>query len=240
MFPRLWKICTGALALGLILLPGSGYSSSTESSWRPTPPDERHIAALEELSSWLGQAEEAASGTSLRLSQDLRKAIKRRSESFELLRAFNGDGALEEQLKFVPFGADIYKAAQDQGVDPLLLASLVEVESNFSPRAMSSKGAVGLTQVLPSTAGYAVAELHNPTLNLEQGATYLRAQLDRFGGDLELALAAYNAGPYAVKRFAGIPPYRETRRYVDKVLSIYVGHYRDLWQASTASDLLVH
>lgn len=240
MKPSIWKICTGAVALGLLLIPVSGFSSSSETQWRPAPPDETHVAALEDLSSWLGQVEPASKGASLRLPKSLRQAIKRRSESFELLRRYNGEEAARQRLTAMPFGDAIYRAAAKNGVDALLLASLVEVESNFSPRVISPKGAVGLAQVLPSTAGYGPDELSKPAVNLDLGAAYLKSLLERFDGDLELALAAYNAGPYAVQRFDGVPPFRETRRYVEKVLSIYVAHCQDLWESSATTDLLIN
>ncbi|MCB1055120.1 MAG: lytic transglycosylase domain-containing protein [Acidobacteria bacterium] len=240
MKPSIWKICAGAAALGLLLVPVSGFSSSSELAWRPAPPDANHVAALEDLSSWLGQAESASKSASLRLPQGLRQAIKRRSESFELLRAYNGEEAAKKRLAEMPYGDAIYRAAAKNGVDALLLASLVEVESNFSPRVISPKGAVGLAQVLPSTAGYDPTELSKPAVNLDLGAAYLKTLLDRFDGDLELALAAYNAGPYAVQRFDGVPPFRETKRYVEKVLAIYVAHCQDLWQSSATTDLLIN
>jgi soluble lytic murein transglycosylase-like protein len=118
----------------------------------------------------------------------------------------------------VPYGAEITAAAKKYGIDPALLAGLVKQESGFNPNAGSPAGARGLTQLMPATAaGLGVANVLDPAQSLEGGAKYLRAQLDAFGGDVTRALAAYNAGPGAVKRYGGVPPYAETQNYVRAV-----------------------
>jgi soluble lytic murein transglycosylase-like protein len=118
----------------------------------------------------------------------------------------------------VPYGAEITAAAQRHGIDPALLAGLVRQESNFDPNAGSPAGARGLTQLMPATArGLGVTDVTDPLQSLEGGAKYLKQQLDAFGGDVTKALAAYNAGPGAVQRYGGVPPYAETQNYVQKV-----------------------
>ncbi|HEX5619669.1 MAG TPA: lytic transglycosylase domain-containing protein [Solirubrobacteraceae bacterium] len=118
----------------------------------------------------------------------------------------------------VPYGAEITAAAKKYGLDPALLAGLVKQESGFNPNAGSPAGARGLTQLMPSTAaGLGVTNVLDPAQSLEGGAKYLRQQLDAFGGDVTRALAAYNAGPGAVKRYGGVPPYAETQNYVRAV-----------------------
>jgi soluble lytic murein transglycosylase-like protein len=118
----------------------------------------------------------------------------------------------------VPYGAQITAAAKKYGIDPALLAGLVKQESGFKADAGSPAGARGLTQLMPATAaGLGVTNLLDPVQSLEGGAKYLRAQLDAFGGDVTRALAAYNAGPGAVKRYGGVPPYAETQNYVRAV-----------------------
>jgi soluble lytic murein transglycosylase-like protein len=118
----------------------------------------------------------------------------------------------------VPYGAEITAAAQRHGIDPALLAGLVRQESNFDPTAGSPAGARGLTQLMPGTAaGLGVTDVTDPLQSLEGGAKYLKQQLDAFGGDVTKALAAYNAGPGAVQRYGGVPPYAETQNYVQKV-----------------------
>ena len=117
------------------------------------------------------------------------------------------------------FGAEIDAAAASNGIDPALLKGLVSQESGFDPNARSGAGALGLTQLMPGTAAsLGVTNPLDPAQSLQGGAKYLRQQLDRFGGDEKLALAAYNAGPGAVARFGGVPPYAETQNYVSSVL----------------------
>lgn len=134
----------------------------------------------------------------------------------------------------VPFAAEIAHAADTHALDRLLFTALVRQESNFQPAVTSHSGARGLTQLMPGTARMLglrvtrrVDERTNPVLNLDAGARYLRQQLDTFG-DVRLALAAYNAGPGAVRRSRGIPRYRETRQYVRLVLRHMAGYRLEL------------
>ena len=118
-----------------------------------------------------------------------------------------------------PFAAEIDAAARKYGVDPALLRGLIRQESNFNPNATSPAGARGLTQLMPGTAAALGVDPSVPGQAIEGGAKYLRQQLDKFGGDPTKALAAYNAGPGAVQRYGGVPPYAETQRYVADVLA---------------------
>jgi len=114
----------------------------------------------------------------------------------------------------------IAAAAARHRVDPDLLLALAQVESGLRPDAVSPSGARGVMQLMPDTARrFALADPFDPWGSADAGARYLREQLDRFDGDIALALAAYNAGPAAVARFGGIPPYRETRAFVSRVLT---------------------
>lgn len=117
------------------------------------------------------------------------------------------------------YAAVIEQHASRQRVRPELVRAVIQVESGFNPLARSHKGAMGLMQLMPQTAAdYGVVDAYNPAENIRAGVAYLRALLDRYAGDEELALAAYNAGPGAVERYGQrIPPYRETRDYVRKV-----------------------
>jgi soluble lytic murein transglycosylase-like protein len=117
-----------------------------------------------------------------------------------------------------PYGAEITAAAQRNGLDPALLAGLIKQESGFNPNAGSPAGAQGLCQLMPGTArGLGVTDLHDPVQSIEGGAKYLAQQLETFHGDVARALAAYNAGPGAVQRYGGVPPYAETQNYVRAV-----------------------
>jgi soluble lytic murein transglycosylase-like protein len=124
-------------------------------------------------------------------------------------------------LRETAYAGLILAAAEAHGVDPVLVQALIQVESNYKPRARSAKGAMGLMQLMPSTAReYQVRNAYDPAANISAGVQKLKGLLDKWGGDVRLALASYNAGEGAVARFNGIPPYRETQKYVSKILSI--------------------
>jgi soluble lytic murein transglycosylase-like protein len=134
-----------------------------------------------------------------------------------------------------PFKAEIDAAAQKYGIDPALLRGLIRQESNFDPNARSGAGAVGLSQLMPGTAAsLGVTNPLDPAQSIDAGARYLRQQLDAFGGDVQKALAAYNAGPGAVKRYGGVPPYGETQNYVRQVMA-YADQYRSQSQPVSAT-----
>jgi soluble lytic murein transglycosylase len=118
----------------------------------------------------------------------------------------------------------IERASKEHGVSAALVKAVIAAESGFDPYAVSRKGALGLMQLMPQTAAeLAVPNPFDPEANVRGGTTYLRRMLDTFDDQLPLALAGYNAGPAAVVRYGGIPPYQETQQYVRKVLELYTG-----------------
>jgi hypothetical protein len=155
-----------------------------------------------------------ANGGTLEFSANEIVRIEPASESPEVPKA--------DKLDSVKSPQDLLKsAAADQQLPPELVCSIAKAESGFRNDAVSAKGAVGLMQLMPSTAGEFGVDPARADQNAEGGAKYLRALLIRYHGDSALALAAYNAGPATVDKFGGVPPYAETRRYVLKVLREY-------------------
>jgi hypothetical protein len=195
---------SGFASVVLLALLGSTSTQSTVAKVRTTLPLhlDRHFPELVELpaESLLAAAAPAAAGA-------------RTPEA-------------DSYLLSLPFGREIRRAARAHRLDGLLLASVVEAESSFRPDAVSPKGALGLMQLLPLHFA-AEEQPFDPAINLATGAEYLASLERRFDGDLELALAAYHAGPTAVERYGGLPPFRETQVYVGRVL--------DRWRAHRAS-----
>jgi soluble lytic murein transglycosylase-like protein len=128
------------------------------------------------------------------------------------------------------FASLISKAAEKYNVDPGLVQAVIKAESNFNPNATSSAGAQGLMQLMPATArGLGVTDSLDPAQNIEGGTRFLSQLLSHYNGNVRLAVAAYNAGPGAVDKYNGIPPYQETQTYVNRVLGYF--NSSNEWQA---------
>jgi soluble lytic murein transglycosylase-like protein len=200
----------------------------------PNPPPEGQ--AIRDLARWVVQSR----GKRPRVftPRDLDAALNRRPQQLGLLLQESSAAARRELLVRLPYGSEIWRISQRHGVDGLLVASIVQVESGFTRDAVSPRGAVGLMQVLPSTGElYGVADLNHlnePPVNLDVGCRYLGRLLRDFDGDVERTVAAYNAGPATVVRYGGVPPFRETKEYVRRVLEIYRQRSDAAWERAGA------
>jgi hypothetical protein len=131
----------------------------------------------------------------------------------------------------LPFEEDILQAAQTYQVDPALIHAIIMAESSYNPRAVSHRGAQGLMQLMPTTAKWlGIEDSFDPAMNIDGGVRYFKRLLDRFDGDVKLALAAYNAGSRYVRKYGGVPPFKATRIYIKKVL-----HYHRVLQEQIAA-----
>jgi hypothetical protein len=173
------------------------YWSSTEHRWKPVPTS--------------GAAIRAARSAATEVNHFLDQSLPAHSAH---KRAFT-----QEDID-----AAIDRAAARHNVDPNLVRSVVKVESNFNPNAVSRKGAMGLMQLMPSTArSLNVSNPFDPEQNVDAGVRHLKRLLQSYGGDVRLSLAAYNAGSGAVSRFAGVPRFAETQNYVRRITNLYLG-----------------
>jgi hypothetical protein len=142
-----------------------------------------------------------------------------------------GDEVEALEKESMPFSAHIKQAAETYSVDPALIRAIIVAESSYNPKAVSSRGARGLMQLMPATArSLGLSDSFNPASNIDAGVRYFRILMDRFDGDVYLALAAYNAGSRYVRQYNGVPPFDATRRYIKKVL-----HYQKKFQNEMAA-----
>jgi soluble lytic murein transglycosylase-like protein len=182
------------------------YWSSKENRWKPVPSANAAVmraarSAAAEVSQYVGRES----------SQSANAKIVVANFSGTLTTAADIDSAIEE-------------AAARHNVDPNLVRAVVKVESNFNPNAVSRKGAMGLMQLMPSTARQLkVNNPFDPEQNVDAGVRHLKQLLESYGGDIKLTLAAYNAGAGAVARSSGVPRYAETQNYVRRITNLYYG-----------------
>ena len=182
------------------------YWSSKENRWKPVPPANAAVmraarSAAAEVSQYVGRES----------NQSANAKIVAANFRGTLTTAADIDSAIEE-------------AAARHNVDPNLVRAVVKVESNFNPNAVSRKGAMGLMQLMPSTARQLkVNNPFDPEQNVDAGVRHLKQLLESYGGDIKLTLAAYNAGAGAVARSSGVPHYAETQNYVRRITNLYYG-----------------
>lgn len=215
-----------ATVLALAISLDSTPSDTSVPAPHQQPVPQEDAAELQNLAHWtVTGSRSAPRGFQAIRTEDFAAAMT--SDPQELSLFEPDPEARRRFLHGLPYGTAISAAAERHEVDGLLLAAIVSVESGFTPEAVSPKGATGLMQVRPSVGrAYGAGDLFDPYANVDVGSRYLRGLMKDYEGDLELALAAYNAGPAAVARYGGVPPYRETRAYVRKVLARYEEYSR--------------
>jgi soluble lytic murein transglycosylase-like protein len=189
---------------------GLVYWSNKEHRWKPVP-----VSTSSTMKAARKAAQEVDSLMASRSSLDRRTVVGSQPVV---------PGVTREKINPEAVDKAIDAAAQRHGVDANLVRAVVKVESNFNPHAVSRKGAMGLMQLMPSTArSLNVGNAFDPNQNVDGGVRHLKSLLQDYNGNLELSLAAYNAGSGAVNRSRGIPPFPETRDYVKKITEIYWG-----------------
>jgi len=182
------------------------YWSTKDNRWKPVPPP--NAASMK-----------AARSAAAEVSQYFRRETSQSANA--RIQEANSAGAASSQSP-QDIDAAITMAAARHNVDPNLVRAVVKVESNFNPNAVSRKGAMGLMQLMPSTARQLkVQNPFDPEQNIDAGVRQLKHLLESYGGDVKLTLAAYNAGSGAVARSAGVPHYAETQSYVRRITNLY-------------------
>ena len=201
------------------------------------PVPQNDAAELADLAHWaVAGSRSAPRGFQAIRPEDFQAATTPEPQELSLFEPGPDPEARRRFLHGLPYGTAISLAAERHEMDGLLLAAIVAVESRFTPEAVSPRGATGLMQVRPLVArAYGTHDLFDPYANVDVGSRYFRSLVKDYDGDLELALAAYNAGPAAVARYGGIPPYRETRAYVRKVLDRYEEYNRRANEARSSA-----
>jgi soluble lytic murein transglycosylase-like protein len=186
--------------------PTLRYWSSKDSRWKPVPP--ANAASMR-----------AARSAAAEVSEYIGRESNQSANAKIVAANFRGPVAASADIDTA-----IEEAAARHNVDPNLVRAVVKVESNFNPNAVSRKGAMGLMQLMPSTARQLkVTNPFDPEQNVDAGVRHLKQLLESYGGDIKLTLAAYNAGAGAVARSSGVPRYTETQNYVRRITNLYYG-----------------
>lgn len=220
----------GALAIGGMGIPlkiGQMLKDTQTPATRQAPDGEPEKATTRQIESDLSSAQRIASAVAGGVSsavQDVAATVAPTNVAERVAEAPVKLALMTEDVKHaffkaeIPFGSLIYSEAKKNNLPPELVAAVAHTESKFVPTARSHAGAVGLMQLVPRTGRWLGAKnLTDPVQNVQAGAKYLRYLTDRFDGNTQKAIAAYNAGEGNVRRFGGIPPFRETRNYVSRV-----------------------
>jgi soluble lytic murein transglycosylase-like protein len=224
------SLAFGGLAIPMKMLQDSAHSNAKSAAAETAPPEAQaptETAIQGDLQQAKSIADQVAGGVQAVAGGVQQAATEVAKAPIQaVVEAPKQISVLTEQIKEqffktrVPFGSIIYTEARKNNLPPELVAAVAHTESSFVPTARSTAGAVGLMQLVPRTGRWLGArDLANPADNIMAGTKYLKYLTDRFGGDQQKVLAAYNAGEGNVRRFNGVPPFRETRDYVQRVLS---------------------
>lgn len=209
---------------------GMFYWSNRESRWKPVPPMYSH--SMKAAHSAANEVRRLLREAAFRDSRFMAAGNALLAASQQQVPSSNSASILRSKLDVPPTAGDtqmidriVEETAMRHDVDPNLVRAIIKVESNFNPQARSSKGAIGLMQLMPTTAkSLNVTNPYDPAQNVDAGVRHFKQLLDSYHGNVELSLAAYNAGSTAVQRSRGIPRYRETQNYVKRITQLYASN----------------
>ncbi|HEV2843504.1 MAG TPA: lytic transglycosylase domain-containing protein [Thermoanaerobaculia bacterium] len=230
-----------ALLTAIVFVPLALQSTRSETA--VTTPYQRPLqddaAEMRELAHWALTGSTQTNTPKVFRPEDFDAALDPAPRRMEIFQPPAPDSESRRRVLYdIPYGSAISVYSERHGVDGLLVAAIVSVESNFSARAVSPKGAQGLMQVRPMIGkAYGSSDLFDPYANIDVGTRYLGQLIEENEGNLELALASYNAGPAAVARYGGVPPYAETRAYVRKVMARYAAYSERAGEPLGTADL---